>query len=71
MNYKQALKHALKVKWKVSLCNEGKSCWCRIIEPMEDIKHDDNDGIYITKSGSINKEHAEYIVKLHNDNLKQ
>jgi len=70
MNYQEAMQHALKVDWKVSLCHEGKECWCRVIEPKEKIISSEDEEIYIVGSGSISKEHAEHIVNVHNCSLK-
>jgi len=70
MTYTEAMEHALKVKWKVSLCSSGKECWCRTIEPEKKINNLDDEEVYIIGSGSITKEHAEHIVKIHNESLK-
>ena len=69
MNYKEAVEYSLTVKWKITLCPSGKKCWCRIIEPEQEIKDDDGNEIYIIGSGCISKDYAEHIVKLHNDSL--
>lgn len=69
MNYKEAIEHSLTVKWKTSPCSLGKDCWCRIIEPEQEIKDDDGNEIYIAGSGRVPKEYAEHIVKLHNASL--
>ena len=71
LSYQEAQELSLKVKWKVSLCtHQGKECWCRIIEPLKDIKDKDDTEIYIVSSGCISKIHAEHIVKLHNTHLE-
>ena len=69
MNYEQAQKESLKVKWKAVPCHQGEECWCRIIEPIEPIIYDENEEYYIVASGSIPKLEAEYLVKLHNKSL--
>lgn len=69
MNYQEAIQHSLTVKWKTTLCQSGESCWCRIIEPEEEIKDDDGNEIYIIGSASVSKDYAEHIVKLHNASL--
>lgn len=69
MNYQEAKQHSLTVKWKTTPCQVGESCWCCIVEPEQEIKDDDGNEIYIVGSGSISKEYAEHIVKLHNDSL--
>ena len=69
MNYKEAIELSLKTKWKLSNCQEGEKCWCRVIEPETEISDQDGNEIYIAGSGSISKEHAEHIVYLHNKSL--
>ena len=71
MTYKEGIEHSLTVRWKVTTCGEGEKCWCRIIEPEEEILDDDGNEIYIAGSGSVNKEYAEHIVKLHNASLSK
>jgi len=72
MNYKEAIEYSLTVRWKTTLCeSQGDSCWCRIIEPEEEIKDDDDNEIYIASSGKIPKEYAEHIVKIHNESLNK
>lgn len=76
MKYEEAQELAKKVKWKTSLCHQGETCWCRIIEPEKVILFDDffetgkEEEFTIIDSGSINKEFAEYIVDLHNKSLE-
>lgn len=70
MDYQEAVLHSLKVKWKTSTCESGEECWCRIIEPEKEIKDDKGNEVYIAGSGSIPKDYAEHIVKLHNQSLK-
>lgn len=70
MNYQDAMKHSLTVRWKTSLCSQGEICWCRMIEPEHKITDKDGEEIYIAPSGSIDKIHAEHIVKLHNESLR-
>jgi len=67
MEYHEAVEKSKTVKWKTSPCFTGEECWCRIIEPVEKIEDKDGNEIYIAGSGSINKEYAEHIVKLHNE----
>jgi hypothetical protein len=65
------------VPWKLDLCNSGETCWCRIILPSEKILYKNKVGDtervdefeYIIPDGSIDKETAEYIVDLHNDEV--
>lgn len=70
LTYKQAQQKALKEEWVATPCPQGEECWCRIIEPEKPILYGDNDEeYYIVGSASIPKEEAEYIVKLHNQQL--
>lgn len=69
MTYDEAMLYPLTVPWKVSLCNQGESCWCRIIEPVEEIKDKDDNDIYIAASGCVPTVYAEYLVQLHNQHL--
>ena len=69
MQYKEAMTHALSVSWKASICHSGEACWCRIIEPVEPLTDDTGEEIYISHSGALSQEHAEYIVGLHNASI--
>ena len=78
-SYDEAHKYSLTVPWKLSLCNTGESCWCRIILPTEKIlyknKVGDSETVveldYIIPDGSIDRETAEYVVNLHNGWIKK
>jgi len=70
MNYEDAKLLSLKVEWKTSFCSQGESCWCRIIEPLEDIILDDGSKHYIVGSGSLGVMESEYLVKIHNERVK-
>lgn len=77
MNYEEAQNKAFKVEWIAKECS-SKDCWCGVIFPKEPIIYNnkigdyisDDEEFYIVGSGSINKEFAEHIVKLHNESLK-
>lgn len=69
MTYDEALTYSLTIPWRVSLCNQGESCWCRIIEPVTEIKDKDGEQVYIAASGCIPTVYAEYLVNLHNQHL--
>jgi hypothetical protein len=58
----------LKVEWKVELCHTGESCWCRIIVPKIPVFYREEE-MTICDAGSISKEVAEHLVKLHNNSL--
>lgn len=70
MNYEDCLKHTLKVEWKVSTCEAGEKCWCRIIELKKEMRSNDMENVYISGPGTIPKIVAEHIVKMHNESLK-
>ena len=70
LTYKEAQEKSLTVRWKVSFCPQGENCWCRIIEPEEKISDSDDNEIYIVGSGEMSRIYAEYLVDLHNKNLK-
>jgi len=78
-NYDEAIKHSFNTPWKLSLCNTGESCWCRIILPVETIKYKNISSStgketieeieWIIPDGSIDKETAEYFLELHHASL--
>jgi hypothetical protein len=77
-SYDEAQSYSLTVPWKLTTCNVGEECWCRIILPTEKILYKNKVGEtervdefeYIIPDGSIDKETAEYIVDLHNDEVE-
>lgn len=69
MNYKEAIEYSMTVKWKTTTCSGGEKCWCRIIEPENEIKDDEGNEIYIAGSGRVPTQYAEHIVELHNASL--
>ena len=76
-SYDEAHKYSLTIPWKLSLCNTGESCWCRIILPSEKIfytNHSKDEKAqefeWIISDGSVDKETAEYLVNLHNYSLE-
>jgi hypothetical protein len=81
MTYKQAKQELYKRPWKAVPCSQGESCWCRIIETVEPIEYQINkseedeigfDSISeIVPMGAIDKDFAEYVVKLHNNFLEK
>lgn len=71
MNFQEASEHLMKVKWKAEPCFTGEECWCRVIVPEEKLKDDEGNEVDIANSGCVSKNHAEYIVKLHNDSLNK
>ena len=80
-NYDEAHKYSLTIPWKIELCNTGETCWCRVIVPSEPIKFKEKISNWIKEDitrdfdciipdGSVDKETAEYIVDLHNDEVE-
>lgn len=55
--------------WVTGTCQTGEECWCREILPTSSLFDDNGDELYVVGPGSISKEEAEYIVKLHNARL--
>ena len=69
LTYQEAQEKSLTVRWKTEMCPQKEACWCRLIVPEEPISDKDGNEIYIAGSGCIQKEHAEHIVKIHNESL--
>ena len=77
-NYDEAHKYSLTIPWKLETCNVGESCWCRLILPTEKILYKNKVGDtetvvefdYVIPDGSVDKETAEYVVELHNENIR-
>lgn len=55
--------------WVTGTCQTGEECWCREILPASPLFDDNGDELYVVGPGSISKNKAEYIVKLHNARL--
>lgn len=76
MNFEQAREYAFLVPWKATECFSGPECWCRIIVPIEPIYYTnpESDNRYeysIVDAGALDQQTAEYIVKLHNNEIEQ
>jgi len=72
MNYQKAIEKSLTIKWKVDVCSQGEQCWCRVIrceDPILFKESDDLEEYYVVRSGELNKETVEHIVKIHNETL--
>lgn len=69
MTYEEAEETAYKSKWKISYCISGEKCWCRLIEPETPIIYNEDQTYILVSDGAVDERLAEYIVKLHNDNL--
>ena len=84
MNFDQAREYAFTMPWKVSECFVGPDCWCRIIVPVEPIPYNDEvehfgkslvstevEYYEVVRDGTLDKETAEYIVRLHNEHYER
>ena len=70
MTYQEAYDLALKSKWIATPCFVGESCWCNTITTETPIIFGlDDDELKIVPSGTISKQLAEHIVKVHNQSL--
>lgn len=70
MTYQDAIEKSFTVKWNIGTCSEGERCWCRTIKPVGPILFNDGnteEEYYVVRSGELNKETVEYLVKLHNE----
>jgi hypothetical protein len=72
MNYEEAIKESLKVKWVVGPCPTGEECWCRVVKcdpPVmyrEREEDEDEEEYWPIRSGEVGKETVEHIVEAHN-----
>ena len=74
----KAIEYSLTIPWKIDVCNSGKECWCRVISPIESIKYTHTYSGEKTEvetleniipDGSVDKDTAEYLVKIHNEKI--
>lgn len=75
MAYEKAIKQSLETPWILSTCNQGESCWCRVIKcnpslMYKESEDSDEEEFYPVGSGQLHKEIAEQFVHLHNNHLK-
>lgn len=73
LTHEQAAEKSFQVPWKLDLCKQGETCWCRIVKPVEPILYmdgEDQEEYWLVPSGQLDKRLAEYLVKLHNEKLK-
>ncbi len=72
MTYTEAQQKSLTVRWKIVTCDQGEKCWCRAIkceEPLMFKEDNSEDEYFVVRYGELNKDHAEYFVKLHNNTI--
>ncbi len=67
-------KELFNYKWETKKCERiDGDCWCRAIFPKKKLMinygNDELEEVYIIPSGCVDKDVAEYIVKLHNKEL--
>lgn len=68
--HKEAQEKLLNTKWKTEVCQQGASCWCRSIVPVEEIRYSGDEEMYVVGQGEMAADVAAYIVKLHNEHLE-
>lgn len=59
----------LSYRWVVASCGD-ENCWCRCIALEEPAEYENGSEAHICGSGSLTKEAAEHIVKIHNESLE-
>ena len=69
LSYLDAIELANKLEWEVSTCDQGESCWCRIISVKGGLFDRDDEEIYIVGSGAMMSSHANHIVDVHNKSI--
>lgn len=67
MTYEETKLKLLTLPWKSVNCTQ-ETCWCGGITTEEPIEYEDNE-LYVVETGSMFKEIAEYIIKIHNETL--
>lgn len=70
MSYSEFFELAKRQPWKIGKCSQGEICWCRTILTDTMVFDEEGQLLNVVDSGAIHKELAEYIVNLHNANLK-
>ena len=76
MTYTEAQQRSFSVRWKIVTCSQGEKCWCRAIKcekliMYQEDESEDEDEYFVVRYGEMNKDHAEYFVKLHNDRINK
>lgn len=69
MTHLEAFKLLKGSYWVTGTCQSGEECWCREILPSPPLFDDNGGELYVVGPGSMSKDAAEYIVKLHNSKL--
>ena len=64
-------KNNFQKKWKTATCGSGAKCWCRLVVTKDYTRKADDLKDCIIRSGEADKKLAQYIVKLHNNNLEE
>jgi hypothetical protein len=73
--FDEARNYSFNVRWKVETCFSGEKCWCRIVVPENPIsfkeeERKNEEEFQIISDGAVDKETAEYIVKIHNERIE-
>jgi hypothetical protein len=66
----EAQEYMMKNRWKVVNCTSGEDCWCKLIQAEVIPEGKDEDYYILNNYASLSKQWVEYIVELHNNNLK-
>jgi hypothetical protein len=76
MNYTEAIKESLKVKWVSAPCPTGEECWCRVIKcdpPLmfKENENSDEEEYRPVRAGELGKDTVEHFVELHNKHIEE
>lgn len=72
LSYSEAMIESFKRKWVIDTCSQGEDCWCRTIKTDPPIHFLDGDSVeeyHVVGMASLDRQMAEYIVKLHNNKI--
>ena len=73
LSYSEAISEAFNRKWIIDTCSQGEDCWCRTIKtdpPIHFLDGDTTEEYYVVGMGSLNRQLVEYLVELHNRNIR-
>jgi|LakMenEpi03Aug12_release.lakeMendotaPanAssembly.Ray.scaffolds.fasta_scaffold652304_2 hypothetical protein len=67
MTYEETKLKLLTLPWKRVKCTQ-ETCWCAGITTEQPVEFED-DELYVVRTGSMYKEVADHIIKIHNETL--
>lgn len=70
MTYTELFELVKDKPWKVTLCETGAECWCRLVTPENPI-YDGDEPLNLISWGAVSKDVAEHLVNLHNESLTE